>query len=105
MRTIQGFAAAEEFIRSRPPLEETNLPPAVMARTREVLGPGLTADQAVAAILARVRAEGDAAVRDLTQRFDGVTLSALEVSADELAQAQATVEPSLVSDLEVAPAQ
>jgi histidinol dehydrogenase len=54
---------------------------AVAAQTRE----------AVAALLTEVRAGGDAALREITRRFDGTALEALEVGADELAAARASV--------------
>ncbi len=40
---------------------------------------------AVQAIVADVRDRGDAAVIELTERFDGVTLAALRVPVDEVA--------------------
>lgn len=102
MRTIVGYPAAAEYIRSRPPLEQVALPPEIMARTWEVLGPGLSPEQAVARILSRVRTEGDAALRDLASRFDGVSLGALEVAPVELAAARAAADAGLVRDLEMA---
>jgi histidinol dehydrogenase len=61
------------------------------ALTRPALG--LDADLAprVAAIVAKVRAEGDAALRELTARFDGVELDDLEVDAAEFAAAEKTL--------------
>ena len=52
-----------------------------------------TVDQAVSAILAAVRARGDAALIDYTARFDRLTLTAdrLRVSADEIDAAVAAV--------------
>lgn len=44
-------------------------------------------DAAVRAIIERVRGEGDAALLDLTERFDGVRLRALEVSEVEFEHA------------------
>ncbi|MBI4498414.1 MAG: histidinol dehydrogenase, partial [Chloroflexi bacterium] len=73
-----------------------------MARTWEALGDGLTPEQAVARILARVRTEGDAALRDLARRLDGVDLGPLEVSPEEVAAARAAADPGLVRDLETA---
>ena len=57
--------------------------------TRPALGanPGLPAR--VAEIIARVRRDGDAALRALTLELDGVALDALEVSPAELAAAEA----------------
>jgi len=55
----------------------------------------------VAAILARVRAEGDAAVADLTRRFDGHDLD-WRIPNTVCADALATLEPDLRAALELA---
>jgi histidinol dehydrogenase len=56
----------------------------------------------VAAILAEVRAEGDAALRHLTERLDGVVLDQLRVGGDEIGAALARVPPDVRQALEVA---
>jgi len=60
----------------------------------------------VAAILARVRNEGDAAVCDLTHRFDGFDLEAhgWSISRDDCAAAYAGLEPNLRAALDLAAA-
>ncbi len=45
----------------------------------------------VEAILARVKSEGDKAIRELAHEIDGVELDAIEVSADEFAEAASLV--------------
>ena len=45
----------------------------------------------VEAILARVNSDGDKAIRELAREIDGVELDAIEVSADEFAEAAALV--------------
>ena len=57
---------------------------------------------AVSEILAAVRAGGDAALVELTERFDGVRLDALAVPADVVAGAVDRVAPELRDALEVA---
>jgi histidinol dehydrogenase len=52
---------------------------------------------AVRAIIATVRQRGDAALRELTERFDGSTPASLTVEADEIAEAADRV-PSQVCD-------
>ena len=59
---------------------------------------------AVAAILAEVKARGDAALFDLTKKFDGVTLDALEVTRAEIDAARAAVDPDFLRILEKAAA-
>ena len=58
----------------------------------------------VAAILARVRAEGDAAVRDLTQRFDGHDLDTTgwRIAAEDCAAAWYGLETELQAALKLA---
>jgi histidinol dehydrogenase len=57
---------------------------------------------AVREILADVRARGDDAVRDLTERFDGVRLADLRVPAGELKDALARIPDELRDAMEVA---
>ena len=56
----------------------------------------------VRAILADVRARGDAAVRELSERFDGVHLEELRVPDAELHDALARIDPALRAALEEA---
>lgn len=67
--------------------------------------PTVDADEPVAAvrsILSDVRERGDAAVRELTARFDGVELSDLAVPRSELEAALASVGPEVRAALELA---
>ena len=61
-------------------------------------------NEAVAAILARVREEGDAALIELTRRYDGLDLQAdtIRVSADEIAEARGKIEPGTLDALKLA---
>jgi histidinol dehydrogenase len=52
-------------------------------------------EQAVRGILDRVRAEGDDAVREFTERFDRVRLGAFRVPQSEIEQAVAYVDPAV----------
>ena len=56
---------------------------------------GADVREAVAAILARVRAEGDTALRELTARFDGASVEDLRVPDAEIGAALARVPPAL----------
>ena len=58
----------------------------------------------VAAIIARVIEEGDAALKAYTERFDGVALERLEVSEAEFEEAMAAVEPEFLAILREAAA-
>jgi len=61
-------------------------------------------DQAVAAIIAEVRARGDAAVLDYTARFDRTALTAerLRIGADEIDAAVAAISADLAAALDLA---
>ncbi len=78
------------------------------AQFQEVLGVQREADvdvvEAVSAILADVKARGDAAVVDYTNKFDRQSLSAsdLAITADELDAATAEIEPDLFDALKLA---
>jgi len=56
----------------------------------------------VTAILADVRARGDAALRDLTARFDGVTLDDFRVPASRVKHARARLSPEVLDSLHLA---
>ncbi len=60
------------------------------------LPPQADVSHEVAAIIARVRAEGDQAVLALTQQLDGPALSALLVTPEEIAQGAAACEPAFL---------
>jgi histidinol dehydrogenase len=51
-------------------------------------------------VIARVRHEGDSAVRSYTERFDGVRIEELAVSRSEFAAARAELNPAQVAALE-----
>ena len=56
----------------------------------------------VQALLAKVRSGGDDALRELTRRFDGVTIDAIAVSREECDAALTSLAPDLRAALEVA---
>jgi len=57
---------------------------------------------AVDAVLAEVRAKGDAALRAYTEQFDGVTLNDLRVSEAELDAAWNSLDPNFIETLRIA---
>ena len=64
--------------------------------------PQNTVSDTVAAIIAAVRTEGDAALYRFCAELDGAKLDTLEVSGAELAAARAAVEPEFLAVLETA---
>ncbi len=71
-------------------------PPALLASLERLFGEPLAPDAAVARILADVRARGDAALLDWTQRIDGIQLKNISV---EFVQ---SVDENLLADLQFA---
>lgn len=63
---------------------------------------GGNVEVAVAEIIARVRAEGDAALFDYARRFDGAELTTLEVTPAELDEAWTGTDPYFIETLELA---
>jgi len=63
---------------------------------------GADVRDAVAGIIAEVRAGGDAALRELTARFDGATVDDLRVPDEEIGAALARIDDDLREALEVA---
>ena len=76
--TAAGTNAVELFARGRLDLLDAGEAARLTARSGPAERPGEVAD-AVAAIVADVRARGDAALLDMAERYDGVALNALEV--------------------------
>lgn len=66
---------------------------ALLRRPAQRSGPETAA--AVSTLVTRVRQDGDAALRELTQQFDGVELRRMEVSSDEFAAAERAITPAL----------
>lgn len=56
----------------------------------------------VADIVARVRADGDAALRELTQRFDGIEIEELRVDAAEIARAEGQIDAAARTAIDIA---
>ncbi|GAB2505976.1 histidinol dehydrogenase [Pseudoxanthomonas sangjuensis] len=67
------------------------------ALTRPVQAVADETRDGVAALLADVRGRGDAALREITARFDGAELASFEVAAEEFAAARAAVSPELLA--------
>ena len=77
---------------------------AAAAHLRELVPPGASVAAAVAEVLARVRTDGDAALLDYVRRFEagGDDPPPLQVSAAELEQAAAALDPRVRAGLELA---
>ncbi len=84
MKTITGFAAARDYILTRPALADMELPAEVLDFTERALGEPLLPEQAVARIVNDVRARGDDAVREYARRLDGVELDVMAATPAEI---------------------
>lgn len=103
--TIYDSQTARQTILLRRPPDETGLPPAAQERITALFGEPLSAEQAVARIIADVRRRGDEALRKWTQKLDGADLSdGLEVPPAECQQALQNLPDDLRAALETAAA-
>lgn len=91
-------AAIEARIEPEPAILEWNALDAG-ARAAALRRPALTQSSeiapSVARLLAQVRADGDAALRVLSRRYDGCDLADLRVGDEEFAEAERAVDPAL----------
>jgi histidinol dehydrogenase len=102
IQIVEGLAAATAHIaRLRDP-RETSLPERVAARLRDLFGRDLSAEEAVAQIVADVRRGGDAALREYTERIDGASLEAFSVETGALAAAYGALPVDLCDALHLA---
>ncbi|ACO45196.1 histidinol dehydrogenase [Deinococcus deserti] len=85
MQVLEGAAARAALTRS---FDEIPVPDAVLARIEATFGEALSPEQVVERILADVRARGDDALRDWTEKLDGTRPEVLAVSGAEIAAAQ-----------------
>ncbi|UQN06942.1 histidinol dehydrogenase [Deinococcus sp. QL22] len=97
MQVLQGPDARAALTRT---FNDIPVPDSVLARIESTFGEALTPTQVVERIIADVRARGDDALRDWTERLDGVRPEHLEVSAEELADA--TVDADLHAAIRLA---
>ncbi|TAK35162.1 MAG: histidinol dehydrogenase [Chloroflexota bacterium] len=101
MKIIRGADAARTTILKRVLWENVPPAPATQQRLREIFGRDVTPDQAVDLIIQQVRADGDAALRDLAKRIDGETIAELIVDPATIAAARAQLPAELLSSLEL----
>lgn len=101
LRIVRGAAAARASVLRREALRDAVLSPALQASIAATFGAPLTAAEAVARIIADVRAEGDAAVRRYSQRFDGSADAPMEVTPAEIDAAFTQVAPQLLAAVEL----
>ena len=102
MIVIEGFQPAKSALSRRATTEFPPVSPALSQRLREVFGVEIEPEQAVRQIIDEVRSRGDAALINYTLKIDGIELTSLEVSKEQIADAYRKVDKGLVSALKLA---
>ncbi len=104
IQIIVGAAAGrEKILRHRGMLGDA-VSPALLARIEKTFGERLTPEQAVARIIADVRARGDAALLDWTRKLDRIDLPTVSVTQDEIDAVYAETPAAVRESLELAAA-
>jgi len=98
---IEGFESAKSALSRQVPVDSYPISSVLGQRIREVFGTD-DPEEAVRQIINQVRSRGDAALIEYTLRIDGVKLSSLEVSKEQVSSAYREVDAELVSALKLA---
>lgn len=101
MVIIEGFQSAKSVLARQAAAEFYPVSAALRQRVKELFGTD-DPEQAVRQIINEVRNRGDTALFDLTLKIDGIKLSSLEVSNQQIASAYQQVGSELVSALKLA---
>ena len=102
LNLLKGLKEAEGLLSRLDPLDLSELPEAVMARTRQLFGEGVTPEQSVVQMLRDVRQQGDAALRRYAELLDDAKLDEFRVSDAEIQQARESLSDELNQALELA---
>lgn len=102
MIPIYDLATAQEGILRRKLWDEFEPTAQSSARLAEIFGEPVSAEEAVRRILADVRKRGDAAMREWTERLDGVQRESLRVTRAEIEAAYTQLDGAVVEALRLA---
>lgn len=102
MLPIYDLSTARQTILQRPPLNLLAFPPALLARTAELFGEGMTPPLAVAHILDTVRREGDTALRRWSAHLDRAAPAEIRIHPMRLRDAFEHLPPALSRALQTA---
>ena len=102
LNRLKGLKEAEGLLSRLDPLGLSELPEAVVARTRQIFGEGVTPEQSVVQILRDVQQQGDAALRRYAELLDGAQLDEFRVSDAEINHARESISGELNQALELA---
>jgi len=101
LRIIEGFESAKSALSRQATAEFHLVSPALRRRLTELFGTE-DPESAVKQIINRVRNRGDEALLDFTLKIDGVELTSLEVTKEQITAAYREVDEELVSALKLA---
>ena len=93
---------AQATILRRAGWDEQDLPASLLDGIERRFGERLTPDEAVARVLRDVRRRGDQALREWSERIDGVPLDSLQVSQEEIDAAVDSLDPAVRSAVQLA---
>ena len=93
---------AQQSILRRQPWDAFDVPEEMLDENERLFGARIGPDEVVRRILADVRERGDAAVRDWTEKLDGVRLEDLRVDSETILQSSAQVGPAVYDALVLA---
>jgi histidinol dehydrogenase len=102
MIQIYDLETAQQTILRRLPPGDAEYPAQTLERTATLFGPGVTPPAAVARIIASVRREGDAALRQWSELLDRAAPQNLSIPAAEWEAAFYALPPRLAEALQVA---
>jgi len=101
LRIIEGFESAKSALSRQATAEFYQVSPALRQRLTEMFGTE-DPEQAVKQIINQVRNRGDEALLNFTLKIDGVELTSLEVTKEQITGAYQEVGEELVSALKLA---
>ena len=99
MRIVEGFQKAKPLLTREIPSYGLPMRPKPKTKARSKKP---SSDEIVKRILAEVQSKGDKALFSYTKKLDGVEISSLEVSKNEISDAYTNVDKKLVSALKLA---
>lgn len=95
MKRIVGLAEAKKVLSQQRGFDFDTVPPHIRQRIVEIFGESLTLHQVAQRVIDQVRTGGDAALRDLAKRVDGMDLGDTEVPREAIEDAERQVPQAL----------
>ena len=95
-------SSARQSILRRQPWDEFNVLDEMLDDNERIFGTRIVPDEGVRRILADVRERGDAAVREWTEKLDGVSVDNLRVEPETILRSSAEIEPDVYDALVLA---